>query len=107
MPYVRRNQRGEIVALHATRQSGAQEELPADHPEILDFLGDPPAGTQPPSGRTESDQQLNGALDDLIALLAERHVIDPDELPRVPPTNQSKDDQTNDPGQTPGKDDTT
>ena len=87
MPYVRRNERGEIIALHATCQPGAEEELPADHPEILDFLGAPPDGARTHALLAESDRQLTRVLEDLITLLAERNVI---RLTDLPPEAQKK-----------------
>lgn len=81
MPYVQRDPAGKILAL--TSEPGASGEiLPAEHPEVLQFL------SQTPSGSSElnlaflmEDLKMIRAIEDVIDLLISKNVIIFSELP--------------------------
>jgi hypothetical protein len=76
MPYARRNATGRIVALSEQRSAPEDEELPPDHPELLEFVRsievDQLAGT---------DRAFIRVLEDLIELLIARGAIRFTDLP--------------------------
>lgn len=77
MPYVRRSTTGQIVALFQATETDAQEFLPADAPEITDFLG------RPSDVRlfSKSDEDLIRVLEDLIDVLISKNVFRLTDLP--------------------------
>lgn len=88
MPFVERDSEGRIVALHAKRQPGAQEELPLEHPDVQLFLDPDRDGPEHAQQLlAESDRDLSRVLEDLITLLAEQNVI---RLTDLPPEAQRK-----------------
>ncbi|EEO26908.1 hypothetical protein [Oxalobacter paraformigenes] len=84
MPYVQRNQQGEIVALTAEPVRPDDQQLSLDSPEVLQFL----AGGSSVSDRNKQyfellaqDLQQIRILEDLIDLLTAKGVILFSELP--------------------------
>lgn len=81
MPYVLRNADGLVASLHRDLPPGIApeqaEQLPADHPEVLAFLG-----TRAEQQRFASlDAELVRVLEDLIDVLIERNVLRITDLP--------------------------
>jgi hypothetical protein len=74
MPYVLRDSGGAVVALLA-RPEISVEELPADHPDVVAFLG----GGQ--SALAASDSGMARVAEDLIDLLIADNIINFTELP--------------------------
>lgn len=77
MFYVSRDEQGRIIDLHATPVGDAQEPLPGDHPEALQFLHER-------WRQSELDQLDRGfvrAVEDLIELLIAKEVIMFTDLP--------------------------
>lgn len=81
MPFIRRDEQGRIIALYAFPQTGAEEELDLDHPEVLAFLRPNPESTETRELLAESDLQLARVVEDLITLLVEQDVIRLSDLP--------------------------
>lgn len=77
MFYVSRDAQGQISSLHREPCEGAQM-LPADHPDVLSFLGQSPdAATQ----FADMDANLVRVLEDLIDALIRRNVLCITDLP--------------------------
>ncbi|HEX9768939.1 MAG TPA: hypothetical protein VGA50_07155 [Kiloniellales bacterium] len=81
MPYVTRDPDGRITALHADRNRDAQEELAADHPDLLSFVGCHVRLAEIQSGLEASDLELIRVLEDLIAVLIDNGIIKLTDLP--------------------------
>lgn len=78
MPFVKRNEAGEVIALSQQPERGLEEELPVDDPDLIAFLGI--FGS--PSGSFEvADQAFIRVLEDLIGLLIDKGVIMLTDLP--------------------------
>lgn len=80
MPYVIRNTDGKITALLNESAIGAEEFLPANHPEIDDFL-DKSTQSDPKLALAESDRDIARVTEDLIHLLIAKNLILFTELP--------------------------
>lgn len=78
MPFVLRNTAGAILSLHREAVPGS-ESLPADHPEVLAFLGEE-RGEIP--GFDRLDASLVRVIEDLIDVLISRNVIRVTDLPQ-------------------------
>lgn len=81
MPFIRRNEQGQIIALYAFSQAGAEEELHLDHPEVLAFLLPDAESNVTQDLLADSDRQLSRVIEDLINLLVEQNVIRLTDLP--------------------------
>ena len=83
MPYIQRNEKGEIIAL--TADSTGQDDQPVglDNPEILQFLAgnDNPAKGDHYFEMLAQDLQQIRSLEDLIDLLTSKGIIMFSELP--------------------------
>lgn len=81
MPYVQRDASGKIISL--TSEAGASgEKLPAEHPEILQFLSQNSPGTSDMSmAFLLEDLKMIRAIEDVIDLLISKNVIIFSELP--------------------------
>lgn len=81
MPYIERDQDGNICALFRHAEPGREEFLSPSHPDILEFLSS--AGDQAlvQQALNESDAQLARVTEDLIHLLISKNVILFTELP--------------------------
>jgi hypothetical protein len=78
MPYVRRNDLGAIVSLHAGDAAGDHEYLPGDHVDVKAFLGLEGA-MQEDFARLDAD--FVRVLEDLIETLIGRNLINLTDLP--------------------------
>lgn len=78
MPYVQRDASGQVSAIFQKPEVGAEELLPADHPDIQIFLG----GIVPQSENiaasaqlSESDLGLIRVIEDIVDTLIDKNVI--------------------------------
>lgn len=81
MPFVSRDEDGQIVALYRTPRDGAREELSADDAELVQFLAE---GGSSESLRWElfvSDLLMGRLVEDLVNVLMERNVLALTDLP--------------------------
>jgi hypothetical protein len=83
MPYVERDAQGRIRAL-TTSASGANEQLPVENPEVLQFLSTSDGQTGADQSGLEmllSDLKLIRVIEDVIDLLIAKQVIIFSDLP--------------------------
>jgi hypothetical protein len=89
MAYVERDSKNNIIALHRHRQSNLSEELPNNHPDVIDFLF---SDLKPENAEQTlfsndlyelrlSDLGMIRILEDLISILLDKSVIDISDLP--------------------------
>ena len=76
MPFVRRAPDGAIVALLSEAADGAEESLPGDHPDVLNFLGHPEG-----QAFGALDANFIRVLEDLIDALIAKGVLRVTDLP--------------------------
>ncbi len=81
MPFVERDARGAIVAVHDRPFAGATEELPADHQELAAFQGAIDETRQLRDGLSDSDLDIARVIEDLIDALLRRGLLQPSDLP--------------------------
>ena len=82
MPYVLRDANGEITAVYAEPTEDAREELPPDHPDLIDFLARGGKASDALKQRlSTSDLDMARITEDLIQTLLERGVINFTDLP--------------------------
>ena len=82
MPYVTRDGDGHITAVHANQSKQAPERLPADDPELREFIAVTGESTQLESALLSSDLELVRVLEDLIAVLIDKRIIMLTDLPQ-------------------------
>ncbi|MGH1374567.1 MAG: hypothetical protein ACRBBW_21200 [Cellvibrionaceae bacterium] len=80
MPYAVRNALGEITALLRAPSIGAEELLPANHPEVEAFIKDSES-LDPKLALADSDRDIARVTEDLIHLLTAKNLILFTELP--------------------------
>jgi hypothetical protein len=78
MPYVKRDGAGHITAMFDRPQPDAQEQVPAQAPDVTLFLYGPPGERR---GMLASDLELVRVIEDLIELLVGKGLIQFTELP--------------------------
>ena len=83
MPYVQRDAAGKIIALFREPLDSGQEQLPADHLDVLTFLSDGDSAPFSPF----SDLQMIRVIEDVIDVLIRKQVI---LLTELPPAVQNK-----------------
>lgn len=81
MPYVKRNPAGEVAAAFAERQSDATEFVAADADDLRPLVGEHGAASDPRKTLTESDLDLIRVIEDLVAVLMQKNIIQPTDLP--------------------------
>lgn len=83
MPYVARDDDGVIVALSELPLAEMNEDLPPDHPEVLDFVGRVVALRQDGVGDPflEADLDFIRVAEDLIEVLIKKGVLRLADLP--------------------------
>jgi hypothetical protein len=81
MPYVSRDPEGRVVALHANRNGEAEEELAADDPDLLSFVGSHVRLADIRSELEASDLQLIRVVEDLITVLIDNGILKLTDLP--------------------------
>ena len=83
MPYVQRSNDGSILALLDVPSPEALEHLDPDDPEVLSHLARSVQAEGLKSDLQASDADMARVVEDLIALLIAKGVIDPVELPKA------------------------
>lgn len=82
MPYAKRDEDGNIVALYRAETEQATEKVSGHDADVMQFvLGDEPEANA--SALYESDLQAVRIIEDLIELLVAKHVILITELPQA------------------------
>lgn len=83
MPIVTRDPDGKIIAIHDERRTGDLEELPTDHPEVLQFLEASGQAQQFLEGLLTSDVAMARVTEDLVEVLIEKNIIMLTDLPEA------------------------
>ncbi len=78
MPFVQRDQAGEIIAVSRTRGGACDEEVASADPALAGFLA---SLRSPQTELTASDLAFIRVLEDLIDLLVDRKIIELADLP--------------------------
>lgn len=81
MPFVRRNADGYIDAVYEIPEGDAQEELVADDPEVIEFLGLDAESIAQTDEWLRSDLALARVTEDLINTMIEKGLIAFTDLP--------------------------
>jgi len=81
MPYIKRDQNHQIIALFAEPPSKDAEYLPSSDIDVIGFLNDNPADQHSIQFLTSSDFELVRVLEDLIELLVDKNLLLFTELP--------------------------
>ena len=87
MPYVRRNEHGEVLSLHRHAEAGASEFLPEDHGDVRAFIGPAPVAPKATEGFARLDADFVRVLEDVIDTLVAKNVIN---ITDLPPEAQAK-----------------
>ena len=74
MPFVMRDDTGNISALYREQTPDALEYLPSEHPEILAFTGHGGASAERPDMR-QSDLEMIRVYEDLIDILISKRIV--------------------------------
>jgi len=86
MPYVLRNEQGQIARVSSFQVPGA-EGLPADHPELLSFLNSNGINPTMVEGAIKelrrTDNEMSRAIEDLITALLKKNVLKMSDLPKA------------------------
>ncbi len=83
MPYVKRNEKGEIIELYDTSQEKDEQWVEVNSPEILAFLKTIETAEQAKQTLTSTDTEMVRVVEDLIDLLMERQIFIFTELPEA------------------------
>jgi hypothetical protein len=87
MPFVSRDAHGRVVGLSEEASDLATENLPASHPDVLDFLFRDTTGEQASARFLASDLGFIRVVEDLVAVLVEKRLI---AFTDLPPAAQDK-----------------
>ena len=86
MPYVLRDASGQITKVSSFQVPSA-EGLPADHPDLLAFLGQQGIDPQQVEGAIKdlkrTDNEMSRAIEDLITALLKKNVLKMSDLPKA------------------------
>ena len=83
MPYIQRNERGDIVALLDSPNAGSSEWLDVDNSDVLVFLQQAEEAHQLKESLGTSDAEIARVLEDVIDILMEKQVFVFTELPEA------------------------
>ncbi|MEW8074345.1 MAG: tryptophan synthase subunit beta like protein [Candidatus Sedimenticola endophacoides] len=83
MPYVKRDEDGDIVALFEERQPEATERLPPSHDDVLNFLLRGETAGEAKEYLSRTDTEMVRIVEDLIDLLIQKNLILLTDLPQV------------------------
>jgi hypothetical protein len=81
MPFVSRDEDGNVIAIFDRANKQAQQELSLDHPDILDFLSRSGETSEIQVSLSGSDPDMGRVLEDLIQVLIDKRLIAKDDLP--------------------------
>lgn len=77
MPYIKRDEQGQVIAMSAVASEGFDEEVAGDSPDITTFL----SSQQAANSLDATDQDFVRVLEDVVELLIDKGVILFTELP--------------------------
>lgn len=83
MPFVKRDDNNSIIGIFNKSQSDAQEELPNNHQEIIEFIKSGEYKEFTDHMLHQSDADFIRVLEDLIDVLLEKHVLLLTDLPQA------------------------
>jgi len=83
MPYIQRNQQGEVIKLLDTPFGDESQWLELDHPDVAGFLQQPSNGSELKKSLLSSDSEMVRVVEDLVDLLMEKQVFVFTELPEA------------------------
>ena len=83
MPYVNRNERGDIIQLLDRPIKESNEWLEVDHSDVVEFLRQPPQANELKELLSVSDSDMVRVVEDLVDLLMEKQVFVFTELPEA------------------------
>ncbi len=83
MPYISRDPSGRITGVFGQPSETAQQQCPANDPELLQFLGVGQEQANAMDALVDSDIEMVRVVEDLIMLLIEKRVIMLTELPKA------------------------
>lgn len=81
MPYVHRNESGNIVSLSDKSRKDTDEFVSLSHPEVLLFLSEGDISDPARFALSSSDQELVRVIEDLVDLLIRKQIILYTDLP--------------------------
>ena len=81
MPFVKRDENGNVIAVYSTAEMPGLEEVNANDPQLIDFLYAGDADAAAKKDMIESDLGLARVLEDLIDLLIEKGAFRFTDLP--------------------------
>jgi hypothetical protein len=85
MPFVKRDQKGRVAAIFREKVSGAEEYLPPDHADVVDFLRETTDADK--SSMLQSDLEMIRVYEDLTDILIGKNIV---MLTDFPPAAQEK-----------------
>ncbi|PHS72882.1 MAG: hypothetical protein COB22_03055 [Cycloclasticus sp.] len=83
MPYVNRNQQGEIIQLFDTPVNESSEWLEVNHLDVVAFLQNPSNVTELKTALSSSDVEMLRVVEDLVDMLMDKQVFVFTELPEA------------------------
>lgn len=83
MPYISRNDAGEITGVHHSPQEAEAEWLEGDDPQLHQFLHSCALTEQPRLSLSNSDSDMIRVIEDLVELLISKNVFTFTELPEA------------------------
>ena len=83
MPYVVRDEAGQIVEVRAQPSAAATEKIATDDPALRAFLGETPRKADVENTLIASDLGMIRVLEDLISVLIDKRIIMLTDLPKA------------------------
>jgi len=83
MPYVNRNERGDVIQLLDMPNKESCEWLEVNHADVIEFLRQPPQANELKKSLSSSDSDMVRVVEDLVDLLMEKQVFVFTELPEA------------------------
>ncbi len=83
MPYVNRNECGDVIELLDLPNKEGSEWLEVDHSDVVEFLQEPPQANKLIKSLSSSDNDMLRVVEDLVDLLMEKQVFVFTELPEA------------------------
>ena len=75
MPYVKRDNNNQVIAIYAEEHSDGAEFLATTHQDVIDFLNMNASEEQSLQFLNSSDYELVRVLEDLIEILVDKNVV--------------------------------
>lgn len=83
MPYINRNEHGDVSQLLDEPNKGGSEWLEVDHPDVIEFLQQPSQANELKKSLSSSDSEMVRVVEDLVDMLMEKQVFVFTELPEA------------------------